>query len=499
MIIALACVNLLFSIVLITWIFKKIKNRWLSIAIILVILRWILDASLAPLVSYLFHLSPKIPIFPQALVSETPIYMNFLTSSYLMFLCGLFFAPNFGKKSQLTALLPNCMSKKKISDWELRAKNASQIIFCFGLVNWMIVFSFLLRNNSLFELASIRASFTDVRALSSPIYHYAMSLLPFMQVGSWGMLLFSRRMSIGIAACVLDICFGMLLGGRSSIVIKVVSAFFIFFLGNSINSKEGFKLLKSFFFIGCAITIGLLGVSFLRYGGKSFWASTFEYILYQRRLDQVAFAFNYFPDTIPYLQGGSLLSGISQIIPGLSLSGSINLWHYVASYIFPNYVHKGIGGFNFATCAENYMNFGMSGIVFIPLVYALFFGILVKWCWNNRRNRFMIMLYIATMISLLSSVDAKATYSIANFFTNYLLPISLIAFLTNPKNQNIILLLSIFFIGSATLIGSRIDADFVCLKYITIVCISFIYIKGITFLSNIQDLPFLYLGIKTFR
>ena len=100
------------------------------------------------------------------------------------------------------------------------------------------------------------------------------------------------------------------------------------------------------------------------------------------------------------------------------------------------------------------------------------------------------MVYVATIIVVFGAVEAKATYAIGGLFTNYLLPISIMAILVRRNKNEQLQFFAVFCFGVASFLAwGLFDMSPVSIyfKYVSVTSIGVMYILGLSALGKVRD------------
>lgn len=312
-----------------------------------------------------------------------------------------------------------------------RTWNASLMMFLFGVLCNVLVLHFLLRDYSLLELAFARALFS-AEIEGNAIYHYARLLSSTMVIGAWGMLLFSAesRIRMGLAAVANSavVILQVLYGGRTRVIIALLAIMVLYHYG--IKRMR----LQRIVILAIAGLMGLFAIQLLRMQAGSFSDALLGIgadVLVSGDINEAAFALKMFPEQVPFLGWGVLVGGLSHLFPtlGKHIPWAGSIWMSLVKHLFGGQnPMSGIGGEHYAPAAEHYMQFGLSGVIFLGLAIGLFYGRLFTWQKQQPRNLFLLMFTTYTFLAFFVSVmNGKMATWVGGMGFAVLLPVGVLA------------------------------------------------------------------------
>lgn len=398
---------------------------WIAMPFLMLTIRVVHEIGISLLVTDYLGFVRYHPFITQTLPEERPAAAGLILLSYGAIAIGL-------------SLVRLCSSKKHnmrnsvytgySSYIANNAWNASLIVFCAGCVFNGIVLGLLLQNNSLLELASKRAAFSDEEALANPIYLYAKTFASIMQIGTWGMILFARhvprRIWLAVVANATFIVIQALLGGRIRTVLAVLGVAIVYHYG---VQRLRFRQVLG---MGLVIVCGLIYITIYRFSSVSL-VERMRYsltdIIAPRNLDEAAFFLRVVPTEIPFLRGATILGGLSHLLPGLSIPWTQNMWYLMEDYYFGGKkVRGGISAETYALGAENYLNFGYWGVIVFGILFGLFFGILFEWYRRRPNNLFLLILATNVCLSFFSGMEKRMAASIGGLAISSIVPVGIL-------------------------------------------------------------------------
>ena len=186
------------------------------------------------------------------------------------------------------------------------ARSYAIVLFLFGLMCNVICIASAKTGLSLSEIAATRAVFTNENAYKSFLFNYAWLMKTNMQIGAWGMLLFSHPKTFARKfSWLANICYILIVpvfGGRTSALLSVI--------GLTLVYNYGVKPL-SYKQVVVSLLAGILilsSISIVRFGVKSPVSVIIGgaiSVFTNRTLDEAAFALKEFPQKINFLKGKS--------------------------------------------------------------------------------------------------------------------------------------------------------------------------------------------------
>lgn len=402
---------------------------WVGLPLSILLLRYGVDAGLSPLLRYEYGWGKlqmtDVTIIGPVMAEDIPRAIGVLTLGYGSVLIGMVLVRLFGASKGLNNV-PSIGSTRDYYYYR-KAFQGSYLLFGFGIFLYAVALLFAGKGLSLSEIASTRAVFTNREAYGNVLFNYAWLLKDTAQVGAIGMLLFAYRLRkhIRLAWLANFIYLGIqpLFGGRTAIVVGGLV------IGMAYH--YGIKKLKplSMALVMIPVMIGLVYVATVRHGHTSIpdaIKASLTQMASTRALEEVAFSLENFPKRVEFYNGSTLIGGIAHAVPGLKLKSAKNLWLSLEERFVNRRTAQGIGGQTMSTTSENYMNFGMPGVILIGCLLGLFFGTVFEW--QRRRPNDPIALLIASlMISVfIIAIYKKMALRISDIPIQILLPTAFI-------------------------------------------------------------------------
>ncbi len=398
---------------------------WIFLPFFFIFLRLAIDIGIHPLIQILAGIETEIKkndiILPASPNQILPAIWLLVTGSFSI-LIGMVFVRVLRTNTPAPAHVPIKLHRTQTG------YQAARTIFVFGVAMNLVAIYFASKGISILEVASTRAVFTNKAAYENFIFNYAWLLRNTIYVGAWGMVIFAgrskQRARYGAMAVFISIAIEPIYGGREKAVFAVIAAYLIYAYGN--------KSLSVKFIIIFAVTglLSLVMLSSVRYG-VSFDKSIFmvlQSIFNSRSINEAAFAMEYFPEKIDFLNGSSLKASLSHLIPGLKAEDSLNIWRFLESVFIEQHRRAtSIGGETISTHVESFMNFGYAGVIVLGIVYGLIFGLIFEWNRVNRFNPLVYLFAVGAITAFIPGLFRKMPAEIAVLPITYLVPIGYIA------------------------------------------------------------------------
>ena len=398
---------------------------WVGWPLSILLLRFGIDAGIAPLVRYYFGFSQlevtDATIIIPASMHEIPSAIGILALGYGSIAVGMILIRVFFN----APVLRNQNFFLEVNYH--RAYRGSYLLFLFGVFLWLFSMQHAARGLSLGEIASTRAVFTNEAAYGNALFNYAWLLRDSMQVGALGMLVSSYRLkrwiAIAWAANVFSIAILPVFGGRTAVIVSGLVLALVFHYG-----VRKLKLISLVYIVGIVLA-GLVYIAVVRHGISSptqAFAVSIMQVSSSRAIEEVAFAVRNFPEHVEYFQGETFKAGLGHFLPGLKVGE--NLWRQLEdSFLGKYYIVKGIGGQTISSTAESYMNFGISGVVIVGLIAGIFFGSLYDLQRRNPGNLFALLLAALTTTVFIVAIYKKLPIRISDIGIQVLIPIGFLA------------------------------------------------------------------------
>ena len=459
---------------------------WLGKPLLVLTFLCVLEAGVAPIAAFFlkttklsaYFLGGKGELFARMPYKDNGLLpYAIVIGSYISIALGMLLArPLFAR---LHNVLPDTDSL--VSFPALRAWNASLVVGVLGLLSNAYMLLVLRQFVPLREMASIRAPFTVEPALTFPFFQYARLASPFMEVGGWGMIVFSGkkrlRIVVGVLFCIAYAAIQMIFGSRGHVLFSFLALILVFHYGVS--------RIKWQYVLGMIVSLLVTQYIILisRFNGSTSLAEKFVSWIGGFVTDAVEstdFIVSLFPSKIPYLKGATILGGLSHIFPGSSPPGAKNLWIVVLQYVIGRNTSRGISGGNFPTGAEFYVNFGIPGVIVLGVLFGIIFGLVFEWQRISAHNKFALVLTIGAYITFIPGIRSRIASHVAGAMIRYFVPVTLISALTlggRIRRYTIVSILSGMFF--AIVVKLRvIFPPFYYLKYVSLLSLAFLYYIG---------------------
>jgi len=310
-----------------------------------------------------------------------------------------------------------------------RCWRASVAVFSAGAVLNVVSLAFLLRSGSVGDLAR-RSAYTDLDALSNPLYQGARVLSTAMFVGSLGMVLFGtrssrRRRTAGLIGATTYIMVQSMLGGRGATISGLITLALVWNYGvQRMRARDGVR----FLLVGALAFVYIYAVRFDFTDPSAALGNTVGDVLSADRIDDTAFMLREVPDVLPHSGLGPILAGVSHAYPGVPLPGARNTWSIIVDRYYDGVnPQQGIGGSNFSTAGELYLVGGLRAVVLGGLLVGLAAGVFFEWQRRNRRNPFVLLLASLVVLALFDGASGRLWYALGGLAVGAYVPIAAIA------------------------------------------------------------------------
>jgi oligosaccharide repeat unit polymerase len=401
---------------------------WVGFPLSILAIRFGVDAGIAPLTRYEFGIGQlkveDVTIIGPAPADEIAGAVAMLALGYGSIAAGMLGVRAFASR----AVPPDAAAQPMSMDVAKRGWRASVWVFLFGiLVN---TFAVLVAGTGLEfdEIASTRAAYTNQAAYGSAWFNYAWILKTTMQIGALGMLVFAYRLRRNVAlawgANLLYFAVQPIFGGRTAIVVGGLAL--------ALTYHHGIRKLRtgSVLLIVAAVLGGLMYIATVRHKAGSVpqaLAMSVTQLGSSRAMEEVAFARREFPENVPYFMGSTIIAGFSMALPGLDVGQ--NLWRTIEDeFLAPGYrTAAGIGGQTISTTGENYMNFGIVGVIGIGLLAGMVFGSVYEWQRRNPANPFAVLLAAMITVVFIVAIYKKLPTRMSDIPMRMLVPLGFIA------------------------------------------------------------------------
>lgn len=418
---------------------------WVGFPFLIIILWTTINAGISPLVeaSSRERLSATVRFMGISNFRnyELPNAIALVVLSYCTLLFGMFIAyvisiKLLGRRSAY----PNndsILKGRVPPDTTDRMWRVSLTIFSIGVLCFAIIIYKMVQSAPILEWSSHRTEIIFPREGHSGIYEYAFSLYGIMQIGAWGLLLFSAsnraRRKVAMAANLLFPIIQIVLGSRFIFITSIYAIVMVYHFGvRPLQKRHWLGIL----FVGL---IGLFMLSLYRYDFNQLRGAVQnveETLLVPRSINEPVWALRNWPNRFAFFGGKTTLHGLKLMFPTARLVQTQSTWDYIVQFFYkgrpPGDFSKG-GGVHFGFPVEQYIDLGYIGVVFIGLIYGLFFGGLYEWQARRRNNPFLLLLSVSATVTLLTGLEGKMPRAIGEFFSFQLLPIGFIALVSINK------------------------------------------------------------------
>ncbi|MEO0129213.1 MAG: O-antigen polymerase [candidate division WOR-3 bacterium] len=419
-------------------IWLQIRSKWpgwVGFPFLMVTIRAVHETAISPLLSQIWG-QRFFQFIGEITQDELPSAIVLILLSYSSIAFGLFLVRAFSNQDP-TANKAIFKGKPAPKYATQNAWISSFTLFLVGFVANVIVLGFLLQNSSLFLIARFRTPFTDEIVLTNRFYHYARLTSNLMPIGALGMFLFSKNVSVkrrsAWVAYVLYIMFETIWGGRGGVILGIIAFIIVYhYVVKRIN-------IKNIFIVGILLFIALSYILTYRFGTTSLKGGlllTLRGFLISGNINDAAFALRNFPTVLPFLNGGSILAGLSHFIPELPMPGAVNIWLYIVNIYFGGINPMlGIGGGNFALGAEHYMNFGYIGVIGMGILFGVIFGFIFELQRRNYENPFLLLISAQASVFFLSGIESRCAYILGGMILSTFVPIGILAAMSLPNRK----------------------------------------------------------------
>jgi hypothetical protein len=404
---------------------RREGRRWLGLPLAIVAARAAVDAGLPLLLPAAIDRAEVFGFIGSPSTSEQVIGATLLSVSYASIAAGFVWAAKMVRGRSVHVA-------SHTADYT-RVLRAGITMFAVGLLAHAVVFAFLTQQVSLTGIAAARAAFTAESALSSSLYHYARLLMPALTVGALAIVLASGHVRQHTATAVIAaaVCVGVqaLLGTRGGTIKTALAIACVWHYGvRPIRPRQAV--------IGAlAVIIGLGYINLVRFGADSASEITrlaASSILVTRSVPDAAYAVRTFPDDHPYLDGETVIAGLSHALPGLKTDAR-NFWEFVVDEYYGGVSPMaGLGGGNFALAAEHYANGGWLATVGLGIAFGAVFGILFELQLLRPRNPFLLILAAYTLTVFVGAIEGRIAQLTATLAFGGIIPVASLAAMAVP-------------------------------------------------------------------